>query len=315
MRATPGLSNRLQDARLGHPAEEGVHGRLPAGGHVELDRVGQLIGMGERSWPPVPGFADGVDREAHHVGEQSGAAVTVPVAQCVPELGRVLWPGLRPALMPGPDRLARDAIIQPWRLGAEADGLQVQLEATVRAVVIEDLERQGMECRTEGTSGCSPRACRRPSVRCAVNSVISRSEMAEGPSSSSGSVVASPPLPFASSTSSPAGAPSPVASPSEASASGSTDTSSSGPDITTIDAQAAVACDADEDARTGDFLGIEGERRSSKASSAVSSSPSRSSTSSGSSSAPSCSSTRRSKSALIASGIEARREKIGEVVS
>ena len=33
-----------------------------------------------------------------------------------------------------------------------------------------------------------------------------------------------------------------------------------GPDITTIDAQAAVACDADEDARTGDFLGIEGER-------------------------------------------------------
>ena len=84
------------------------------------------------------------------VGEQAGLAVAVPPLQRVPEIGRLLRQRLRPALVPNADRLGRGAVVQPRRLGAEADALQVEFQAAIRAVVVEDLQRQGVQRREEG---------------------------------------------------------------------------------------------------------------------------------------------------------------------
>ncbi len=94
MRSAPRWSlafgDRLQDARLGDPAEEVGRRRRPARGHVEVDRLGEPVGVRERLRAAVPGLVHGVDAERHAVREQRVAAVAVERLERLPELLRLL---------------------------------------------------------------------------------------------------------------------------------------------------------------------------------------------------------------------------------
>ena len=82
-----GFAHRLNDAGLGDAAEIVVDGGRPAGlDHVEAERGGERVGMGERARPPVPGLDYGVERERDTVREQRLAARFVETEQELPEL-------------------------------------------------------------------------------------------------------------------------------------------------------------------------------------------------------------------------------------
>src|SRR5690606_19617648 len=101
--------------------------------------------MGECAWSPVPWFVHGIDGQAYDVREKCRTAVGVPALESSPQIRGLLRERIRPVLVPNADRLGRRAVIQSRRLRAETDALQIELETAVRAVVIEDLERQGVE--------------------------------------------------------------------------------------------------------------------------------------------------------------------------
>lgn len=132
------LAYRLKNAGLGYATEEIVDGRPPSSGnHIELNGATELIGMMEGPWAPVPGLVHGIDRQADDMSEQARSAVAVPFLQSVPKLRRFLRECPCPIFMTRADRFSRRAVIQPWRLGAKADALQLKLKAAVRAVMIE----------------------------------------------------------------------------------------------------------------------------------------------------------------------------------
>jgi len=57
-----GLADGLKNARLGHAAEIGFDRRFPAGfRHGAADGAGELVRVGERAGPLVPGFEDRID--------------------------------------------------------------------------------------------------------------------------------------------------------------------------------------------------------------------------------------------------------------
>ena len=66
------------------------------------------------------------------MGEQARLAVAVPILQRVPKIGGFLGKRLRPAFVPQAYRLGRGAVVEPRRLRAEADALQVEIEAAIR---------------------------------------------------------------------------------------------------------------------------------------------------------------------------------------
>jgi hypothetical protein len=84
-RTVHSLTHRLHNACLGDPAEIAAHGRHPARrGHVERDRLGQHVGMGQRLWPTVVRLMHAVDAECDTVREQRLAV------QCIPP-GGAAW--------------------------------------------------------------------------------------------------------------------------------------------------------------------------------------------------------------------------------
>ncbi len=150
----PGVPHRGQDARLGDPAEIVVHRRRPASfHHVELRRPGEPVGMRQCARPTVPGFMHGVDRRADAMGEQTLARVVVGRRQRVPEIGGFARQCRRPALVPDADRLGRLGLAQSRRLRPERHLLEVEFQAGVLRVGIEDFQAEGVQRGQERDAG------------------------------------------------------------------------------------------------------------------------------------------------------------------
>ena len=84
------------------------------------------------------------------MGKEACSAVAVPFLKRCPEVSRLLRKRLCPVLVSNADRFGRGAVVEARRLRTEGDALQVQLEAAIRAIVVEGLERHDMQGRDEG---------------------------------------------------------------------------------------------------------------------------------------------------------------------
>jgi hypothetical protein len=131
-------------------AEIVIDGRRPACyGNIELHGLGDAVGVGQRTRPPIPGFVDRVDAERDAVGEQRIAAVRIERAECVPKLGGLARQVLGPAPMPFVDGFGNCAVVQTGRLATEDNALHVEVEARFRRVAVEQLQAERMQRRQE----------------------------------------------------------------------------------------------------------------------------------------------------------------------
>ncbi|WP_287461298.1 hypothetical protein, partial [Sphingomonas sp.] len=144
-----GLAHGLDDPGLGDAAEIVVDGRFPAGrDHVEAERRGERIGMGERARPPVPRLDHGVQRERRAVREQRLAARFVEAEQEVPELVAV-WHIPIPCLVTLRDLLGPSSLSKALDL-AKTVARKSDFEAAVLGEAVEHLQHEGMENADEG---------------------------------------------------------------------------------------------------------------------------------------------------------------------
>ena len=105
-RVALGFTERFHDAALGDAAEIVLDRRPPADRrHVESDRLGQMIRVGDRLRAAIIGLGHGIDGQGDAVGKQALAAVVVERYERVPQRARLLRELRRPGRMAGVDRL------------------------------------------------------------------------------------------------------------------------------------------------------------------------------------------------------------------
>jgi hypothetical protein len=111
------LGHGLQDPGLGDAAEIVVGGRRPASrGHVEMNRPGETIRMGDDARAAAPRLVDGIDSERSAVGEQGRPDAPIEDQERVPQSAGFARDLPGPAAVTRVDRLRRRGVVEPRRL-------------------------------------------------------------------------------------------------------------------------------------------------------------------------------------------------------
>src|SRR5262245_50065651 len=140
------LAHGLEDTGLGHTPKIVVDRRRPPRRRdVDIDGLGDAVGVSESARTAIPGLVHGVDAEPDAMREQRVAAVSVTGKQRVPQVSRLPWQLLGPTSMPVVDGLRNGGVVEAGRLAAEDDALHVDLQAGVGRVTVEELEAERME--------------------------------------------------------------------------------------------------------------------------------------------------------------------------
>jgi hypothetical protein len=140
------LAYGLKNAGLGHTAEIVVDRWRPScRSYVELDSLGDAIGVSQSARTLIPRLMHCVDAQPDAMRKQRVSAVGVECKQRVPQITGVRGQLIGPRPMPIVDGLRNAGVVEAGRLVAEDPALYIDLNAGVGRVAIEELEAESME--------------------------------------------------------------------------------------------------------------------------------------------------------------------------